>query len=224
MSSFWQPRRLLYEKSRSVETEVEKGIAMMIATVKIQLNASIAMAITQFFLATLRHGRKKKQFSVKYEKSITFPEARKLVVEQFAAPGKSYASITKVAGVHVSCTDAQTQKDETCIAELKSATSNAGSKPTLAPPLSGMAQIKMGVVPSTSTQPNPAETKSTPKPAETKSAPNTKDKVDTGRTVKESDDPIKTHNRHGAFNEDDMETEITPSSPRRGIITRIPTT
>ena len=39
-----------------------------------------------------------------------------------------------------------------------------------------MAQIKMGVVPSTSTQPNPAETKSTPKPAETKSAPNAKAK------------------------------------------------
>ena len=202
---------------------MEKGIAMMIATVKIQLNASIAMAITQFFLVTARHGRKKKRFS-KYEKSITFPEARKLVEEQFAAPGKTYASITKVAGVHVSCTDAQTQTDETCIAELKSATSNAGSKPTLAPPLSGMAQIKMGVVPSTSTQPNPAETKSTPKPAETKSAPNAKDKVDTGRTAKGSDDPIKTHNRYGAFNEDDMETEVTPSSPRRSIITRIPTT
>ena len=134
-----------------METAVEKGIAMMIATVKIQLNASIAMAITQFFLATVRHGRKEKAIlKVKYEKSITFPEARKLVEEQFAAPGKSYASITKVAGVHVSCTDAQTQTDETCIAELKSATSNAGSKPTLAPPLSGMAQIKMGVVPSTS--------------------------------------------------------------------------
>ena len=168
--------------------------------------------------------KEKAILKVKYEKSITFPEARKLVEEQFAAPGKTYASITKVAGVHVSCTDAQTQTDETCIAELKSATSNAGSKPTLAPPLSGMAQIKMGVVPSTSTQPNPAETKSTPKPPETKSAANAKDKVDTGRTAKESDDPIKTHNRYGAFNEDDMETEVTPSSPRRGIITRIPTT
>ena len=87
-----------------------------------------------------------------------------------------------------------------------------------------MTQIKMGVVPSTSTQPNPAETKSTPKSAETKSAPNAKDKVDTGRTAKGLDDPIKTHNRYGAFNEDDMETEVTPSSPRRGIITRIPTT
>ena len=88
---------------------------------------------------------------VKYEKSITFPEARKLVEEQFAAPGKGYASTTKVAGVLVSCTDAQTQTHETCIAKLKSATSKAGNKPTLAPPLSGMAQIKMGVVPSNST-------------------------------------------------------------------------
>ena len=142
---------------------MEKGIAMMIATVKIQLNASIAMAITQFFSRDCPTWKKEKAIlKVKHEKSITFPEARKLVEEQFAAPGKSYASITKVAGVHVSCTDAQTQTDETCIAELKSATSNAGSKPSLAPPLSGMAQIKMDVVPSTSTQPNPAETKSTP--------------------------------------------------------------
>ena len=93
--------------------------------------------------------RKKEKaiLKVKYQKSITFPEARKLVEEQFAAPGKSYASIIKVAGVNVSCTDAQTQTDETCIPELKSATSNAGKKPTLAPPLSGMAIIKMGVVP-----------------------------------------------------------------------------
>ena len=56
----------------------------------------------------------------------------------------------------------------------------------------------MGVVQSTSTQ---------PKPAETKSAPNAKDKADTGRTAKGSDDPIKTQNRYGAFNEDDMETD-----------------
>ena len=58
-----------------------------------------------------------------------------------------------------------------------------------------MAQIKMGVVPSTSTQPKSAETKSVPK---------AKDKVDTGRTAKGSDDPIKTHNRYGAFNDDDI--------------------
>ena len=45
--------------------------------------------------------KEKAILKVKYEKSITFPEAQKLVEEQFAAPGKSYASITKVAGVHV---------------------------------------------------------------------------------------------------------------------------
>ena len=121
------------------------------------------------------------------------------------------ASITKGAGVHVSCTDAQTQTDETCIAELKTATSNAGSKPTPAPPLSGMAQIKMGVVQSTSTQPKPAETKSAPKAK------------DTGRTAKGSDDPIKTHNRYGAFNENDMDTEVSPTGPLKGLISRIPT-
>ena len=136
------------------------------------------------------------------------------------------ASITKGAGVNVSCTDAQTQTDETCIAELRSATLNAGSNPTPAPklPLSGMAQIKMGAVSSTSAQPRPAETKSTPRPAETKSAPRAKGKIDTGRTSKESDDPIKTHNRYGAFNEDDMDAEVSPTSPRKGLISRIPTT
>ena len=73
-----------------------------------------------------------------------------------------------------------------------------------------MAQIKMGVIPSTSTQPKPAETSQMTQ-------------VDTDRTAEGSDDPIKTHNRYGAFNEDDMETEISPSSPRKDIITRIPT-
>ena len=119
------------------------------------------MSITQLFSRDCPTWKKEKAIlKVKYEKSTTFPEARKIVEEQFAAPGKSYASITKGAGVHVSCTDAQTQTDETCIAELRSATSNAGSKPTPAPkpPLSGMAQIEMGAVPSTSAQPKPAET------------------------------------------------------------------
>ena len=87
-----------------------------------------------------------------------------------------------------------------------------------------MAQITMGVVPKTSTQPKPAETKSVPKTAETKSASKAKDKADTGRTAKGSDDPIQTHNRYGAFNEDDMDTEVSPTSPRKGLISRIPTT
>ena len=84
---------------------MEKGIAMMIATVKIQLNASIAMAITHFFSRDCPIWKKEKaSLEVKYEKPITFPVPRKIIEQQFAAPGKSYASITKVAGVHVSCT------------------------------------------------------------------------------------------------------------------------
>ena len=98
-----------------------------------------------FFSRNCPIWKKEKAILVKYEKSITFPEARKIVEEQSAAQGKSYASITKGTGVHVSCTDAQTQTDEKCIAELKSATSNTGSTPTPAPKplLSGMAQIKV---------------------------------------------------------------------------------
>ena len=117
---------------QSVETAVKKGIVMMIAIVKIQLNASVAMTITQFFSRDCPTWNKEKAvLKVKHEKSITFPEALKIVEKQFAAPGKSYASITKGAGVHVSCTDAQTQTDEACITELRSSTSNAESKPTL---------------------------------------------------------------------------------------------
>ena len=115
-----------------METAVEKGIAIMIATVKIQLNASIAMAITHFFSRDCPTWKKEKAIlKVKYEKSITFPEAWKLIEEQFAAPGKSYASITKVAGVHVSCTDAQTQTDETCITELNQLRQMQGVKQPL---------------------------------------------------------------------------------------------
>ena len=57
---------------------VKKDIAVIIAIVKIQLNASNTIAITHWFLATVRHGIK-----VKYEKSITVAEARKIVENQF---------------------------------------------------------------------------------------------------------------------------------------------
>ena len=46
----------------------------------------------------------------KYTRNI-FPEARKIVDSYTAAPSKSYASITKTAGVTVSCVDAATQID-----------------------------------------------------------------------------------------------------------------
>ena len=66
--------------------------------------------------------KEKAILKVKYENSITFPEVRKIVEEQFAAPGKSYASSPESVGVHVSCIDAQTQTDEIWIAKLRTAT------------------------------------------------------------------------------------------------------
>ena len=57
----------------------------------------------------------KKILKVKYTRNISFPEARKIVDSYTAAPGKSYASITKSAGVTVSCVDAATQTDRVLI-------------------------------------------------------------------------------------------------------------
>ena len=54
-------------------------------------------------------------------------EARKIVEEQQSAPGKSYASITKGAGVR--CTDAQTQIDVTYDIQLPSTSSGASPTP-----------------------------------------------------------------------------------------------
>ena len=52
--------------------------------------------------------KEKEILSVKYKKSITFFEARKIVEEQLSAPANSYASITKGAGKHIECINAQT--------------------------------------------------------------------------------------------------------------------
>ena len=70
--------------------------------------------------------KKEKQIlTVKYQRSITFFEARKIVEEQISAPGKSYTSITKSAGVK--CTDSQT--DETYNVQITSTASGGGSTP-----------------------------------------------------------------------------------------------
>ena len=72
--------------------------------------------------------KKEKQIlTVKYQRSISFFEARKIVEEQISTPGKSYASITKGAGVK--CTDAQTQTDETYNVQLTSSASGGGPTP-----------------------------------------------------------------------------------------------
>ena len=70
----------------------------------------------------------KEILKVKYTRNISFPEARKIVESYTAPPGKSYASITKTAGVTVSCVDAATQTDPVLITEAPQSSSyNAAS-------------------------------------------------------------------------------------------------
>ena len=52
------------------------------------------------------------------------------------------------------------------------------------------------------------------KPTDQKNAP--KLKIDTCRVSKRSDDPIKSHNVFDVLNEEGMEVETTPASPRKG--------
>ena len=66
---------------------------------------------------------------VKYTRYISFPE----IVESYTtAPGKNYASITKTAGVTVSCIDAATQTDPVLITAAQSSSYNAASTETSA--------------------------------------------------------------------------------------------
>ena len=70
----------------------------------------------------------KEILNVKYTRNISFPEARKIVESYTAPPGKKYASITKTAGVTLSCLDAATQTDPVLItAAPQSSSYNAAS-------------------------------------------------------------------------------------------------
>ena len=71
--------------------------------------------------------KEKEILTIKYKRSLSFYEARKIVEEQLKAPCKSYASITKGAGVR--CTDAQTQTDVTNDIQLTSTASGGGQAP-----------------------------------------------------------------------------------------------
>ena len=73
--------------------------------------------------------KEKEILTVKHKRSVTFFEARKIVEEQLSAPGQSYASITKSAGVPVKCTDAQTQTDESYDVQIKSTSKASGGNP-----------------------------------------------------------------------------------------------
>ena len=175
--------------------------------------------------------KKEKQIlTVKYQRSITFFEARKIVEEQISAPGKSYASITKGAGVK--CTDAQTQTDETYNVQLTSTASGGGPTPKSgqnaggglppAPQTSVGGGPRPAQKPSSVLEKNKDGASSGRHSRDQNNAP--KKKIDTDKVSKGSDDPIKSNNIYDALSEEGMEAETTPASPRKGHIERLPIT
>ena len=173
--------------------------------------------------------KEKEILTIKYKRSITFFEARKIVEEQQSAPGKSNASITK--GAVVRCTDAQT--DVTYDIQLPSSSSgggptpksgqNAGGGPTPATQTSAGGGSRSAQKPSPVFEKNKdGASSSRPKRGDQNNAP--KKKIDTDSVSKGSDDPIKSNNIYDALSEEGMEAETTPASPRKGHIARLPPT
>ena len=135
---------------------------------------------------------------MKYKRSVTFFEARKIVEEQLSAPSQSYASITKSAGVPVKCTDAQTQTDESYDVQIKSTSKASGGNP---PPERSQ---NAGVVPPASQTNSRGKPPPGPKLQRPSTAPD--------RVQKGSEDPIKQHNRFGALMGDGaMDTDESSS-------------
>ena len=140
-----------------------------------------------------------------------------------AAPGKSYASITKTAGVAVSCVDAATQTDPVLITaapqslsyNAASTEASASSQRDSSETLSQNEKQKQEkadkklkqLIRDTLPKPKRNNTNRTPDPkhrGKEKPVPNT------DRQPKRSDDPIRQHNRFSTL-EVMMEAEESPS-------------
>ena len=175
----------------------------------------------------------KEILKIKYTRNISFPEARKIVESYTAAPGKSYASITKTAGVTISCVDAATQTDPVLItAAPQSSSYNIASSEAPAnledtsETLSQKEKDKQEkadrklkqLIRDTLPKPKRNSSAKTPDPKQRgkeKAVPNT------DRQPKGSDDPIRQHNRFSSL--EDMEAEESPSCVPKGTIVRLPT-
>ena len=164
----------------------------------------------------------KEILKVKYTRNISFPEARKIVEIFTAAPGTSYASITKTASVTVSCVDAATQTDPILITAAPQSSSynaalteaSASTQKDMSEPLSQKEKQKQDkadksleqLIRKTLPKPKRNTPTWTPDPKQRgkeKSVPNT------DRQPKGSDDPIRQHNRFSTL--DMMEAEESPS-------------
>ena len=176
----------------------------------------------------------KEILKVRYTRNISFPEARKIVESYTAAPGKSYASITKTAGVTVSCVDAATQTDPVLITAAPQSSSynaasteaSASTQKDMSEPLTQKEKQKQDkadkklkqLIRETLPKPRRNTQARTPDP---KQRGKEKSVQNTDRQPKGSDDPIRQHNRFSTL--EDMEAEESPSCVPNGTIVRLPT-
>ena len=172
---------------------------------------------------------------VKYTRNISFPEARKIVDSYTAAPGKSYATITKTVGVTVSCVDAATQTDPVLITaapqsssyNAASAEASASTQSDTSETLSQKERKKQEKADKKLKQlirdslPNPRRNTSARAP-DPKQRGKEKSLSNTERQPKGSDDPIRQHNRFSSL-EVMMEAEESPSCIPKETLNRIPT-
>ena len=175
----------------------------------------------------------KEILKVKYTRNISFPEARKIVESYTAAPGKSYASIMKTAGVTVSCIDAATQTDPVLITAAPQSSSynaasteaSASTQKDMAEPLTKKEKEKQEksdkklkqLIRENLPKPRRNTQARTPDP---KQRGKEKSVQNTDRQPKGSDDPIRQHNRFSTL--EDMEAEESPSCVPKGTIVRLP--
>ena len=175
----------------------------------------------------------KEILKIKYTRNISFPEARKIVDSYTAAPGKSYASITKTAGVTVSCVDAATQTDPVLITGAPQSSSynaasteaSADSQRDTSETLSQKEKRKAEKADRKLKQ-NIRDLLAKPKTTNSARSPDPKkrgkEKPVTDRQPKGSNDPIRQHNRFSSL-EVMMEAEESPSCIPKGTLNRIPT-
>ena len=150
----------------------------------------------------------KEILKVKYTRNISFPEARKTVESYTAAPGKSYASITKTVGVTVSCVDAATQTDPVLITAAPQSSSynaasteaSASTQKDMSEPLTQKEKQKQDKADKKlkqlirETLPKPRRNTQARTP-DSKQRGKEKSVQNTDRQPKGSDDPIRQHNR-----------------------------
>ncbi|MES9994349.1 MAG: hypothetical protein ABW098_20560, partial [Candidatus Thiodiazotropha sp.] len=166
----------------------------------------------------------KEILKVKYTRNISFPEARKIVDSYTAAPGKSYASITKTAGATVSLVDAMTQTDPVLITPAPQSTSYnvASNEASAEEQLSQKQKAKQQkadkklekIVRDSLVKHDKNKQHSADKTPDPKSRG--KEKLESDRQPKGSDDPIRQHNRWSAL--EDMDAEESPSCLPRGTL------